>query len=195
MSPRFSERFIKEIIHEIEMAVRAEKSNDRSNRIVKQPRGDEEELGGAAGKLSADQKKDDLLSWELLGIDALFVDEAHLHKNLYRFTKMTRVAGLPLTSSERAFDLFLKTRYTMQLHGHAQRGVVFRDGDAGGQHHGRDPHHDALSAAQPAGGTRLQQFDALGRHLRRESRRWRSRRTAAAIGCTRASPGSSTCPS
>jgi N12 class adenine-specific DNA methylase len=38
---------------------------------------------------------------------------------------MTRVAGLPLTSSERAFDLFLKTRYTMQLHGHAQRGVVF----------------------------------------------------------------------
>ncbi|MBK8361997.1 MAG: hypothetical protein IPL15_24825 [Comamonadaceae bacterium] len=70
----------------------------------------------------------------MLGIDALFVDEAHLHKNLYRFPKMTRVAGLPLTSSERAFDLFLKTRYTMQLHGHAQRGVVFgRHGDAGGQ--------------------------------------------------------------
>ncbi|MBI2749094.1 MAG: DEAD/DEAH box helicase [Burkholderiales bacterium] len=55
----------------------------------------------------------------------LFVDEAHLHKNLYRFTKMTRVAGLPMTNSERAFDLYLKTRYTMKVHGHAQRGVVF----------------------------------------------------------------------
>ncbi|MBT9520365.1 MAG: DEAD/DEAH box helicase, partial [Dechloromonas sp.] len=125
MSPRFSERFIKEIIHEIDMAVRAEKSNDRSNRIIKQLEAMKKNWTVRLEKLSADQKKDDLLSWELLGIDALFVDEAHLHKNLYRFTKMTRVAGLPLTSSERAFDLFLKTRYTMQLHGHAQRGVVF----------------------------------------------------------------------
>jgi hypothetical protein len=75
-------------------------------------------------KLLADAKKDDLLSWEQLGIDTLFVDEAHLFKNLYRFTKMTRVAGLPLANSERAFDLFLKTRYTMRLHGGAQRGVV-----------------------------------------------------------------------
>jgi hypothetical protein len=107
------------------MAVRAEKSNDRSNRIVKQLEAMKKNWTVRLEKLSADQKKDDLLSWEQLGIDALFVDEAHLHKNLYRFTKMTRVAGLPLTSSERAFDLFLKTRYTMQLHGHAQRGVVF----------------------------------------------------------------------
>ena len=76
-------------------------------------------------RLLADAKKDDLLSWEQLGIDTLFVDEAHLFKNLYRFTKMTRVAGLPLANSERAFDLFLKTRYTMRLHGGAQRGVVF----------------------------------------------------------------------
>ena len=125
MSPQFTERFIKEIIHEIEMAVRAEKSNDRSNRIVKQLEAMKKNWAVRLEKLLADQKKDDLLSWELLGIDGLFVDEAHLHKNLYRFTKMTRVAGLPLTSSERAFDLFLKTRYTMQLHGHAQRGVVF----------------------------------------------------------------------
>ncbi|MDF3831449.1 DEAD/DEAH box helicase [Cupriavidus basilensis] len=125
MSPQFTERFIKEIIHELEMAVRAEKANDRSNRIVKQLEAMKKNWKVRLEKLSADQKKDNLLTWELLGIDALFVDEAHLHKNLYRFTKMTRVAGLPMTSSERAFDLFLKTRYTMQLHGHAQRGVVF----------------------------------------------------------------------
>lgn len=125
MSPQFTEGFIKEIIHEIAMAVRAEKSNDRSNRIIKQLEAMKKNWAARLEKLLSDKKKDDLLTWELLGIDSLFVDEAHLHKNLYRFTKMTRVAGLPLTSSERAFDLFLKTRYTMQLHGHAQRGVVF----------------------------------------------------------------------
>ena len=125
MSPQFTERFIKEIIHELEMAVRAEKSNDRSNRIVKQLEAMKKNWAARLERLLADQKKDELLTWELLGIDCLFVDEAHLHKNLYRFTKMTRVAGLPMTSSERAFDLFLKTRYTMQIHGHAQRGVVF----------------------------------------------------------------------
>jgi N12 class adenine-specific DNA methylase len=125
LSPQFSEGYIKEIIHEIEMAVRAEKSNDRSNRIVKQLEAMKKSWQVRLEKLSADSKKDDLLTWEQLGIDWLFVDEAHLHKNLYRFTKMTRVAGLPLTSSERAFDLYLKTRYTMQRHGNAQRGVVF----------------------------------------------------------------------
>lgn len=125
MSPQFTERFIKEIIMELEMAVRAERSNDRGNRIVKQLEAMKKNWAVRLEKLLADKKKDELLTWELLGVDGLFVDEAHLHKNLYRFTKMTRVAGLPLTSSERAFDLYLKTRYTMQLQGHAQRGVVF----------------------------------------------------------------------
>ncbi len=125
MSPQFTETFIKEIIHEIEMSIRAEKNGDRSNRIIKQLEAMKKNWAARLERLLADKKKDGLLTWEQLGIDALFVDEAHLFKNLYRFTKMTRVAGLPLTSSERAFDLFLKTRYTMQLHGHAQRGVVF----------------------------------------------------------------------
>ncbi|MDO9072529.1 MAG: DEAD/DEAH box helicase family protein [Rubrivivax sp.] len=125
VSPQFTERFIKDIIMEIEMAVRAERSNDRGNRIVKQLEAMKKNWAVRLEKLLADKKKDDLLTWEQLGIDCLFVDEAHLHKNLYRFTKMTRVAGLPLTNSERAFDLYLKTRYTMQVHGHAQRGVVF----------------------------------------------------------------------
>lgn len=125
MSPQFSESHIEEVIHEIEMAIRAEKSGDRSNRIVKQLEAQKKTWRVRLEKLQADAKKDDLLTWEQLGVDGLFVDEAHLHKNLFRFTKMTRVAGLPLTNSERAFDLYLKTRYTMQLHGNAQRGVVF----------------------------------------------------------------------
>jgi N12 class adenine-specific DNA methylase len=125
MSPTFTQTFIKELIMEIEMAVRAERRNDRGNRIVKQLEAMKKNWTVRLEKLRADAKKDDLLSWEQLGIDTLFVDEAHLFKNLYRFTKMTRVAGLPLANSERAFDLFLKTRYTMRLHGGAQRGVVF----------------------------------------------------------------------
>jgi hypothetical protein len=129
VSPQFTERFIKDIIMEIEMAVRAERSNDRGNRIVKQLEAMKKNWAVRLEKLLADKKKDDLLTWEQLGIDCLFVDEAHLHKNLYRFTKMTRVAGLPMSNSERAFDLYLKTRYTMQVHadskGPAQRGVVF----------------------------------------------------------------------
>lgn len=125
MSPQFTEDYITEVIHEIEMAVRAEKSGDRSNRIIKQLEAQKKSWKVRLERLVADKKKDDLLTWEQLGIDGLFTDEAHLFKNLYRFTKMTRVAGLPLSNSERAFDLYLKTRYTMKLHGNAQRGVVF----------------------------------------------------------------------
>ncbi|MEQ7989529.1 DEAD/DEAH box helicase family protein [Xanthomonas hortorum] len=125
LSPDFTEEFIQDIVREIELTIRAEKSNDRSNRIVKHLEAMKKNWAARLERLLADKKKDDLLTWEQLGIDTLFVDEAHLHKNLYRFTKMTRVAGLPLSNSERAFDLFLKTRYTMQLHGNRQRGVVF----------------------------------------------------------------------
>lgn len=125
MSPQFTEDYIEEVIHEIEMAVRAEKNSDRSNRIIKQLEAQKKSWRVRLERLLADKKKDDLLTWEQLGVDGLFVDEAHLFKNLYRFTKMTRVAGLPLANSERAFDLYLKTRHTMRLHGNAQRGVVF----------------------------------------------------------------------
>ena len=125
LSPAFTEGFVRDILHEIELCIRAEKDNDRSNRIVKQLEAMKKTWAVRLEKLLADGRKDDLLTWEQLGIDCLYVDEAHLHKNLYRFTKMTRVAGLPLSSSERAFDLFLKTRYTMGLHSGRQRGVVF----------------------------------------------------------------------
>ena len=68
-----------------------------------------------------------MLTFDELGIDWLFVDEAHLFKNLYRFTKMTRVAGLPNSNSERAFDMFLKTRCVMARH-QGRAGVAFATG-------------------------------------------------------------------
>lgn len=115
--------FIKEVISDIELAICAAGS-ERSNRIVKQLETMKKVWAVRLEKLSAQKKGDEILTWEQLGVDWLFVDEAHLFKNLFRFSKM-RVAGLPMVSSERAFDLYVKSRYTMRLHGGRQRGVVF----------------------------------------------------------------------
>ncbi len=76
--------------------------------------------------LSADHKKDNTLTFEELGIDRLFIDEAHKFKNLFYVTKMTRVAGLPQTASERAFDLFLKVQHIQEKN--KGGGVVFATG-------------------------------------------------------------------
>jgi N12 class adenine-specific DNA methylase len=76
--------------------------------------------------LLAEEKKDDGLVFDELGIDHIFVDEAHTFKNLDTPTKMERVAGIQTTGSGRAFDLFMKTRYLHQQHpGH---GVTFATG-------------------------------------------------------------------
>ncbi len=75
----------------------------------------------------AQHKKDDLLTFEELGIDWLFVDEAHLFKNLWFATRMPRIAGLPNSDAERSWDLFLKTQYLARIHGR-RRGVVFATG-------------------------------------------------------------------
>src|SRR5207245_45188 len=77
-------------------------------------------------ELLAEEKKDDGLVFDELGIDQLFVDEAQAFKNLETPTKMERVAGIQTGGSERAFDLFMKTRYLDKLHpGH---GVCFASG-------------------------------------------------------------------
>jgi N12 class adenine-specific DNA methylase len=72
------------------------------------------------------ENKDITLTFEELGVDSLFVDEAHLFKNLWFATKMTRVAGLPNTESDRAFDMFLKTRFISQRSN--GKGVIFATG-------------------------------------------------------------------
>ena len=59
-------------------------------------------------KLSAEEKKDDLLTFEQLGVDMMFVDEAHFYKNCFVFTKLRNVAGITTSSSQRAFDMLLK---------------------------------------------------------------------------------------
>jgi N12 class adenine-specific DNA methylase len=112
------------IIHDLEMAVRMSRSDDRSNRIVKQLERMKKAWKVRLDRLANEKKRDDFLSWESLGIDWVLYDEAHLAKNLWRHTKMARIAGLPLANSQRAFDLYLKTRHTMSLYRGQHRGVV-----------------------------------------------------------------------
>ena len=72
------------------------------------------------------ERKDNTLTFEELGVDQIFVDEADLYKNLFYTTKMNRIAGLPNSDSNRAFDMYMKTRYLREING--GRGVVFATG-------------------------------------------------------------------
>lgn len=78
-------------------------------------------------KLMDGNKKDDVLTFENLGVDYLYIDEAHYYKNLYLFTKMNNVAGVSNAASARASDIKLKCEYLQELHG-SDRGIVFGTG-------------------------------------------------------------------
>lgn len=77
-------------------------------------------------KLQNNKKKDDLLDFEELGVDALFVDEAHTYKNLYTVTKLNNVAGIGTSSSQRASDMKMKVEYIQEINN--GRGIVFATG-------------------------------------------------------------------
>src|SRR6202051_3774801 len=94
--------------------------------IVKEA-GENQETATVRLKKRADRdSKDRTLTFEELGIDQLFVDESDLYKNLAYVTKMNRIAGLPNSDSNRAFDMFLKVRYLQERND--GRGVVFATG-------------------------------------------------------------------
>jgi N12 class adenine-specific DNA methylase len=117
--------FIAEQIHEIKQAIREQRS-ERGTRLVKELERVQKRLTAKLEALSAEHKKDNTLTFEELGIDRLFIDEAHKFKNLFYVTKMTRVAGLPQTASERAFDMFLKVQHIQSKN--KGGGVIFATG-------------------------------------------------------------------
>ena len=77
-------------------------------------------------KLNDQSRKDDVVTFEQLGVDSLMVDEAHAFKNLAVLSKMRNVAGISQTESQRASDLYMKCRYLDEITG--SRGVVFATG-------------------------------------------------------------------
>lgn len=126
MSVRAQKRFIEDQLVELESCIREQKGNDSGTRIVKQLEASKKRLEARLKSMAAVHRKDDTLTFEELGVDRLFVDEAHAYKNLFYVTKMTRVAGLPQTASERAFDMFLKVQHVQRINGGG--GVVFATG-------------------------------------------------------------------
>jgi len=118
-------RFFQEQLEELEK-IKRENANPDNRRLVKELEKAKKRLEAKLEALAASHKKDNTLTFEELGIDRLFVDEAHYFKNLFYVSKMTRIAGLPQTASERAFDMFLKVRHIQSVNGGG--GVVFATG-------------------------------------------------------------------
>lgn len=126
MSAESKHEFFREQLHDLELAILEQKASQGNRRIVKDLERAKKRLETKLKLLAADEKKDNTLTFEELGVDRLFVDEAHYFKNLFYISKMTRIAGLPQTASERAFDMFLKVQFIQRTSGGT--GVVFATG-------------------------------------------------------------------
>jgi hypothetical protein len=118
-------RFFQEQLDELEK-IKREHANPENRKLVKELEKAKKRLEAKLESLAASHKKDNTLTFEELGIDRLFVDEAHYFKNLFYISKMTRIAGLPQTASERAFDMYLKVRHVQSVNNGG--GVVFATG-------------------------------------------------------------------
>ena len=119
------EEFFKSQLRELALAIEEQRQQENS-RIVKELERAKKKLETKLKELAGGEKKDDVLTFEELGVDRLFVDEAHYFKNLFYVSKMTRIAGLPATASQRAFDMLLKVQHIQRMNGGG--GVVFATG-------------------------------------------------------------------
>ena len=117
---------IRDQIHEIKESIAEAKAEKAENFTVKQMEGVRKRLEAKLSKLSALHKKDQTMDFEQLGIDRLFVDEAHGYKNLFLHTKMRNVAGIGQTEAQKSTDMFAKCRYLDELTG--GKGIVFATG-------------------------------------------------------------------
>lgn len=117
---------IKRELSELEEGIRLEKSENGQSWSLKQMVSFEKRLKERLKNLQNEEYKDRLLTFEELGIDFLFVDEAHNYKNLYNYTKMSNVAGVNTSNSLRATDMYMKCQYMLEKF--QNRGVVFATG-------------------------------------------------------------------
>ena len=126
ISQERQEALLKKQIEEISTGIWELKANRAERFTVKQMERAKRSLEGRLEKLQAEHKKDDVVTFEELGIDRLFVDEAHSYKNLFLYTKMQNVAGLSTSDAQKSSDMFAKCRYMDELTG--GRGVIFATG-------------------------------------------------------------------
>ncbi|MEQ2701193.1 LPD11 domain-containing protein [Hungatella hathewayi] len=126
LSPERQERQLREQIDEIEDAIADLKYQRGENFTIKQMEKTRKSLQARLDKLTSTERKDDVITFEQLGVDRLFVDESHAFKNLFLYTKMRNVAGLSTSEAQKSSDMFMKCRYMDELTG--GRGVVFATG-------------------------------------------------------------------
>lgn len=126
MSKEYQEKHIQDQIDEIINYVEEYKHDRNQNFTVKQLEKTKKKLETRLEKLNDDFKKDDVITFEELGVDKLFVDEAHSYKNLYLYTKMRNVAGIGQSEAFKSSDMFMKCRYMDEMTG--GKGIVFATG-------------------------------------------------------------------
>ena len=126
ISKERQERLLHEQIWEITEGIAEVEASGGERFTVKQLERTKKSLEARLEKLQAEDRKDDVVTFEQLGVDRLFVDEAHNYKNLFLYTKMRNVAGLSTTDAQKSSDMFAKCRYMDEITG--GRGVVFATG-------------------------------------------------------------------
>ena len=126
MSKEYQEKHIQDQIDEIINYVEEYNHDRNQNFTVKQLEKTKKKLETRLEKLNDDFKKDDVITFEELGVDKLFIDEAHNYKNLYLYTKMRNVAGIGQSEAFKSSDMFMKCRYMDEMTG--GKGIVFATG-------------------------------------------------------------------
>ena len=113
-------------ITEIEMAIEAVKAEKGERYTIKQMEKTKKSLNARLSRLNDTSRKDNVVTFEQLGVDRLFVDESHNYKNLFLYTKMRNVAGIAQTEAQKSSDMFAKCQYMDELTG--GKGITFATG-------------------------------------------------------------------
>ena len=126
VSQERQQRLLREQLDDITHGIEELKYQRGEQFSIKQLERTRKQLENRLSKLEAEERKDDVITFEQLGVDRLYVNEAHSFKNLFLYTKMRNVAGLSQTESQKSSDMFLKCRYMDEITG--GKGIVFATG-------------------------------------------------------------------
>jgi len=126
MSKERQEQLLQSQIEEITDGIAELESSNAERFTIKQLERTKKSLEVRLAKLQDDTRKDDVITFEQLGVDRLYVDEAHSYKNAFIYTKMRNIAGLSTTESQKSADMMMKCRYLDEITG--SKGVVFATG-------------------------------------------------------------------
>lgn len=126
MSKENQIQMLHEQIDDILKGIKEAKENDGENFTIKQLEKKKKELELKLEKLNKQDRKDNVITFEELGVDRIFVDEAHYYKNLFLYTKMRNVGGIAQTEAQKSSDLYMKCRYLDKLTN--GKGVIFATG-------------------------------------------------------------------